>query len=249
MSSTVETTSLTTKMLRALLLAAIVLTWMGAAGEARAAKPDAMCDGLSGVARGLCKAASALGCEQPGKHQKQCDILAEKYEAQTGLPPPWEEPVYPSQTVTLAFDYDVIDLETGTLCDDALAVPAGCNDPEGIAIRPPNDFWIAYMFGEANPAVLFHNQDCGSSTATPGIAFLEGTPFHSVDSSVLPSLTFDVGLVASPFDPDDTIVLRTCDGNYFKIGNPRCNDGQSDQCTSSETGVGTVMVDFERLEF
>lgn len=248
MSSTAKPTSPTTKMLRSMLLAAVVLTWMGAASESQAAKPDPLCDGLTGVARGLCSAASALGCGESAKHQKQCDALADKYEQRTGLPPPWEEPVYPSQTATLAFDADVFDLETGELCEDALLGEAACNDNDVTSARPPNDFWIAYDFGAPNPAMLVHNQDCGS-LATPEIAFLDGVPFSSVDSSVLSTLAFQVDLIAFPFDPDDTIVLRTCDGYFFKIGNARCNDDFSSQCMSTETGVGTVTVDYERLEF
>jgi hypothetical protein len=247
-----ERMSRTATVLRSLLLAAVVLTWMGASGEARAAKPDPLCEGLSGVARGLCSAASALGCGESTKHQRQCDMLADKYEQQTGLPPPWEEPVYPSQSATLAFDFDAFDLETGTLCEDALVSAVECNAFDATStIRPPNDFWIAYMSGETNPAMLVHNLDCGEgSSSTPAIAFLEGTPFGSVDSSILSTIELGTDPVVAPLDPDDTVVLRTCDGFFFKIGNMVCNDGTGEgQCQSGEVGLNTVRVDYERLEF
>lgn len=252
MSSTADPTKLAA-MLRSLLLAVIALTWMGATGEVRAAKPDPVCDGLTGLARGLCAAATALGCGVSTKHQKQCDVLAARYETLTGLPPPWEEPVYPSNSATLRFDYDVFDLETGTLCDYALLSGAACNGFDTSTILPPNDFWVEHVTGEPNPAVLIQNQDCGGSSAyTPGIIFLDGVPFGSVDASILSDPTtpsFETGIVTTPFGPDDTIVLLTCEGNYFKIGNARCNDGVSSLCQDPGTTINTFKVDYERLVF
>jgi hypothetical protein len=249
MNSIAEPTNPATKLSRALVMAAIVLAWMAASGEVRAAKPDPMCDGLTGLQRGLCSAATALGCGQSTKHQKQCDVLAARYEKLTGLPPPWEEPVYPSQSVILSFDTDAVDVETGTVCT-VFVDGVACNDSDTTTMRPPYVFGFVRVEGEPNPAVLFHNQDCGiGSSNTPGIAFLDGTPFGSVDSSVLATLTLENDLIALPLDPDDTVVLRTCDGNYFKVGNARCNDGVSDACQSPDTGINTVKVDYERLVF
>ena len=209
-------------MLRSLFVLAFAFAWMAASADVHAAKKDtSLCDGLTGAAKGLCTAAAALGCGEATKHQKQCDALGDKFEAVTGQLPPWEEPVDPpvppGPTVTLVFDSDAFDLETGTLCEDALG--ADCNQGDTEFFRQPNDFWMSFDVGQPTEAILVPVLVCNSPVFTVGVAVLAGTPFANVDSSMLGSLDFQENVLEAPLGAGDTIVLRTCDLGYFKIGN------------------------------
>ena len=199
---------------------------VGAVRDAHAAKKDAsMCDGLKGKAHGVCMAAAALGCSDAGKHQKQCDALGDKFEALTGDVPPWEAPPPPppppppsSGTMeTLAFDTDALDLETGSPCRNALG--AACNQDDTGFIRPPNDFWMSFDPESPTEAIFVPVLACDSSEFIVGVAVLTGVPFASVDASMLESLVFQETALEVPMGPGDTVVLRTCDVGFFKIGN------------------------------
>jgi len=212
----------TASVLRSLVVLSFALAWIAASGDVHAkAKDKSMCDGLKGAAKGVCTAAAALGCGDPTKHQKQCDVLGDKFETLTGQLPPWEEPVDPppppGPSVTLFYDTDAVDLETGQLCEDALG--AACNGGDVFNIRPPNDFWMSLDFAQPGQAVLVPVLVCDLPTDTVAVAVVAGTPFASVDASIIASGNFQENVPEVSFGAGDTLVLRTCDLGYFKIGN------------------------------
>ena len=211
-------------MWRSLLVALLALAWFFASGNVHAAAKDtSMCASLKGAAKGLCTAAASLGCGEATKHQKQCDALGDKFEALTGDVPPWEDvpppPPPPSgPSVTLAFDVDAFDLETGTKCEGALG--SACNEGNVEDIVQPNDFWMSFDFEQPSMAVLVPVLTCSSPEFTAAIAIVPSTiPYESVDGTLLGSLEFSTNLIEVMMAPGDTVVLQTCDLGYFKIGN------------------------------
>jgi hypothetical protein len=108
---------------------------------------------------------------------------------------------------TLAFESQGLDLETGGIVN---------SDP----FPAPVDFHFAFNATRSNPIVLF--QEPGAE-----IAFLNATPFDAVCASVLSSLTFTSSLIDVPFDFDDTVVIKTSAGNFFKVGKPVNNASNS----------------------
>lgn len=202
-------------MLHALLVAAFALAWFAASGSAHAAKDVSMCAGLKGAAKGLCTAAAALGCSATAKHSAQCDALGDKFEALTGNVPPWEPPPPPpppGPTATLLFGIDAFDLDTDTLCMNALG--SACNQSDPVDIRPPNDFWLDVDLANADGAIFVPVLTCNSPEITVSVG-VTSVPFADVTLST----PTDPVLTEEAIGPGDTIVLRTCDGNYFKIGN------------------------------
>ena len=206
--------------LRSLLVLAFALAWIAASGSVHAkAKDKSMCDGLKGAAKGVCTAAAALGCGEPTKHQKQCDALGDKFETLTGDLPPWEEPVDPppppptGKTVTLMYDSDAFDLDTEFLCEDALG--AACNQDAVDSFREPNDFTLSLDVLFPDEAILVLVQ-CDDVTATVEVTVLRDTPFADVNVSTPldPQVLSEVAFTSA-----DTIVVRTCNGGFFKIGN------------------------------
>ena len=229
MGSTMEVKRPDTGLVRVMLMFLMVLALMFAARDVHAAKKDkSMCDGLKGAAKGFCTAAAALGCGAPTKHQKQCDVLGDKFEALTGDTPPWEDPPPPPPpppptglSVTLGLDVDAFDLDTRTMCENALGAACNLGNPDDIV--PPNDFWVSVDDQAPDVAVFVPVLVCDFPVFTVGIAVLPNTPFASVDSSTLAQLLAEgkfaedlteVGLAAG-----DTLVIRTCDLGYFKVGN------------------------------
>jgi len=111
-----------------------------------------------------------------------------------------------TSTATLQYNSQGFDLETGSV----------------VANWPPNrypynnfDFRFAYNANNANPTVLFQNSG--------EIAFLNGTDFNSINASIIKTLTFSSDLINQSFDYDDTIILKTSDGNFFSIGHAVSN--------------------------
>lgn len=84
------------------------------------------------------------------------------------------------------------------------------------------DFNFAYNANRSNPIVLFQNQSSGVE-----VLFLDGRPFHEVLTSTIVGLSFTTNLLDVPFDFDDTIVVRTSEGNVFKVGEPVLHDNST----------------------
>jgi hypothetical protein len=120
----------------------------------------------------------------------------------------------PSQEAqaTLVFELEGFDLETGAILSE--------DDPG--SFPPAVDFHFVFNGVRANPIVLLQNQFNGTE-----IAFLDGTPFDTVECSVVGTLTFTTSFIDVPFDFDDTVVIRTAGGNVFKLGKPVNNGNVS----------------------
>ncbi len=129
-------------------------------------------------------------------------------------------------SATLVFERDVLDLESGNLFDRI---------PDMVPIPPQFDFWFAYNGNEpVTHASLFHYSVYVSA------AFLPSRPFDTVEYSDVLSATFQqVPLFGDPFRHDDTMLLLTGDGNYYKVGNA--------VETYPPGVVGNVTVDYEKL--
>lgn len=121
---------------------------------------------------------------------------------------------------TLQTETDVLDLETQTVAEnDLLSLDSDTADMH-----------LAYNADRSNPFVVFQNQMTGIL-----IAFADGAAFGSVDLAMAQGLTFTEGVIDTPLDSDDTVVLKTQGGKLFKIGNPVDN------------GDGTVTLEVDSL--
>jgi hypothetical protein len=207
-----ESTKRTALVLRSLLLLAFALAWMAASGNVHAAKDKAMCDGVKGAAKGVCTAAAALSCGTSAKHQKQCDVLGDKFEALTGQVPPWEPPPPPPPPVggpLLMYDIDTFTLGGGTVCEGTVAIPC--------IFAPPSDFWVAQDLLQTDSAILMPVGGCVASNYA--VAVVANTPYASVTLAMFEDLVLQDNVAAVPFGLSDTLVMRTCEGMYYKIGN------------------------------
>jgi hypothetical protein len=115
----------------------------------------------------------------------------------------------PIISVTLQFESEGIDLDTGTV------VPV---EPWTVAedlANPQPDMVLAYNSEREVRAVVFHNRTSGVE-----IAFLDGVPFNLVDSADLAGLSFSAETVDEPFEPSDSVVIRTDKDAYYLVGSP-----------------------------
>lgn len=76
---------------------------------------------------------------------------------------------------------------------------------------PPVDMYFAY-----NGATASHLDFSQRSPAA--VAFLADTPFNTVTYATASKLTLTQTIVNQPLTYNDTIVIRTSDGNLFKVG-------------------------------
>jgi hypothetical protein len=76
------------------------------------------------------------------------------------------------------------------------------------------DLRFAYNARRQNPLVAFHEAGHGT-----GLVFLDGVPFDELEDVNPWSLDFSQELVDQPFDSDDTLIVSTSEGGFFKVGN------------------------------
>ena len=107
---------------------------------------------------------------------------------------------------TLEFETQELDLETGTILqlDDPAALPGESSD---------GDIHFAYNADRTPHCVVMQNQSAGAA-----VAFLNATAFEAVAYDDVAGLTFTSEIVDQPFGSDDTVVVRTAAGNYYKVG-------------------------------
>ncbi|MBN1553199.1 MAG: PEP-CTERM sorting domain-containing protein [Phycisphaerae bacterium] len=98
--------------------------------------------------------------------------------------------------------YEGLDFETGDIHEDEMMFPY----PDCV------DFHFAYNAGLPIHARVFQEYPAQ-------IAFLDEIPFSEVSYDDIETLTFTGGTIDIPFENDDTIIILTADGNYFKMGN------------------------------
>lgn len=137
----------------------------------------------------------------------------------------WLSAVLPLQagethTVTLAFELDGLDLDTGTL------VPAlePASDPVGSDIR------IGYNADRPVAAVVL-----SSGLEGVELAFLADTGMHEVSLDTVAGLAFSPEGDDQPFTAFDTVVVKTDAGAYYTLGNV------------TET-AGAVSFDYRRID-
>ena len=228
-----------TTLARFLALATAATLGLAAAGDVQARKPPTLCDGIPGAPRGMCVAAERLGCAVPaGKHQKQCAKIAEKYEASTGLPPPWveEPPVFPGSFVALTVDQDVYDLDfAGEVCMNGLneTSEGACNAGTPGVVNWPND--IAFVVNAGLPAVLVQTATCPDIDESSDVLarVVAEPPFEEVAwDGTLELFPNPDGL---QFGAGETLVLQSCSGAIYKLGNLEVDGDQ-------------IIVQFERID-
>ncbi len=118
-------------------------------------------------------------------------------------PEPVEPPAPPVpmlQSVSLPFA-TLFDLETGTFLD---------RDSPGIT--DAFDFGFAFN-APLNASFLVQNQ------VAVEIAFLDEQPLSSISADDLENAMFTNQFVNMPAENDDTILVRTSEGNVFALGN------------------------------
>ncbi len=132
----------------------------------------------------------------------QADAALAKSNAQEFVkaePEPEPEPVL--QQGALSFD-TFFDLETG-------------NTFRSLNAFIPDEFDFEFALdGRSGTNFLFQNQVAGVV-----IAFLDEQPLSSISTDDLESAIFTDQLVNMPAENDDTILLRTSEGNVFALGN------------------------------
>ena len=121
--------------------------------------------------------------------------------------------------VTLAFESQLLDLDTGTVIDSADSDPTA-----------GTDVLCAYNANRPVHAVVM------SPTGQPvELAFLQGTPFDSVTSESVSGVNFSSQPVDLPFTASDTVIVRTDSGALFKLGN-------------ASEGVGSVTFNYSQMQ-
>lgn len=222
------------------LLAGISLaSWIGATN---AAPPDfSICDGQAGVGLGLCRGGIAAGCDGANGGTEACLAIEANYrQISGGNEPPWIDSGYPVNTISLEIPYG-IDLESGEVTYDASHVlianpshPACQTTGTCGATDLTVDVWREMAGDSGNPFYFFQDRctapDEPGYGGVPEYVLLRSVPFAEVRNSTIDSVVFS----QAPFNggwwgplpnlgSNDTLIVHTCAGNYFKVGNQKCN--------------------------
>lgn len=106
-------------------------------------------------------------------------------------------------TVSLQFESETVDLDTGQVAEWGLERPTGSEEA---------DVCIAYNADCIPHAVVFL---AGEGTE---IAVAQGLPFEMMTAQEAANLTFACSPPDVPFTAEDTVVIRTATGAVFKLG-------------------------------
>lgn len=218
-------------------------------GMAQAAPPDlSMCDGLAGVALGLCRGGVAAGCAGEGGGTMACLVIEGNYrDVSGGVEAPWLAPQYPVIRVALR-TWAGIDLESGNVAyaegmkttDTSFDYCHSDDSCNALDIVPDESYY--YGSAEGNP-FLFLQRGCLSPDepgygVDPEFVILRDTAFEAVGSAAIDSAVFQQTVFGAPgpfrhgvlpqLGTNDTLIVHTCAGNYFKVGNQTCNFPGSD---------------------
>lgn len=113
-------------------------------------------------------------------------------------------------SVTLAFETDFLDLDTGTIVEGEIGPPT-----------TPWDVKAPYNSNGTVHARIFQNR-----VNSVEVAFLDKT-FTEVTSCDVAAATFTTDLVDEPFAADVTVLVKTDQGAIFKLGNPSESDADN----------------------
>jgi hypothetical protein len=106
-------------------------------------------------------------------------------------------------TVSLRFESQTLDLETGLILERTSGDFASLQEA---------DICMAYDADRTPHAVVFH-MGIGAE-----IAIMQGVVFDWVSASDIGSLEFSIEPPDVPFTAEDTVVIRTATGAFFKLG-------------------------------
>ena len=109
--------------------------------------------------------------------------------------------------VKLGFETQGFDLDAGMMLGEQTTFDVFGDHPEA-------DIRIGYHADRPIHSVVVHNMARGVE-----LALLANTSFESVADASLPGIVFNSELIDQPFNPGDTLVVRTDTGSLFKIGN------------------------------
>jgi hypothetical protein len=104
---------------------------------------------------------------------------------------------------SLLFELQGFDLDSGSVMETT--------DSDG---ELPIDITIAYNATRSNSSVVIPTSMTGTE-----IAYSLGVGFDGVSVESIDNLSFSTQPVDVPFSSDDTVVIRTAMGLYYKIGN------------------------------
>jgi len=251
-------------------LVAGMVAFTGGSDIASAQPADfSMCDGQSGVALGLCHGGVAAGCSASDGGTEACLAIEQKYRTVTGGDEaPWISIRYPVNTLRLDI-WVGADLESGSVgyflgvkvLDPSFPYCEEINSCDVIDLLP--DLWEEAAGDSGNP-FLFWQVSCTNPSepgygGVPEYVVLHDVPFGDVTGSDIDSLAF----VTATFEPaygraiaelphlrhSDTLVVHTCAGNYFKVGNQTCNYPGSSFPVCQDTNLPEywTQVDYQML--
>lgn len=124
------------------------------------------------------------------------------------LPSPFIQDASPSATIE--YEMEGYDLESASAYIEEL----------GQDFPPQVDFYFAYNADTDNHIRLFQQYPVW-------IAYLSEMHYAEMSCDALIDVSFTQDLLDVPMDSNDTIVLYTADGNYYKIGNAQENDNST----------------------
>jgi hypothetical protein len=199
----------------------------------------AVCDGQAGVALGLCNGAVASECNGINAGSKTCVALETRFVELTGsVDVPWIYANYPVQSITTGLSYQRFDLETGLLCVDPTGVwhpicpyiadLQSVADLNNASVTSPNPYTLS--------AQTCLNGDDPRFGQTVEWALLEGVPFADVGPALIETSVFHTASdQIPPLRTADTLIVRTCADNYFKVGQFTCYLADSEWTMCSDT--------------
>ena len=161
----------------------------------------------------------------------QIDALLAVIEPSVPLP----RTQYPIQTAVLSLSNQALDLESGATETELFP-----------ALSQPYDVLASFNgpLANANPVVLGTNV-CDGGVGPSRVVFLDGQPFSTpITEAQLNGFVFKREIISVPFDSNDTMVVETCSGNVFKIGDA-CSQYQP--CPNVSVSEMSVQIRYQRL--
>lgn len=237
--------------------------------DAVAAPPDfSICDGQAGVALGLCHGGVAVGCADSKAGTQACQDIEGRYRTVTGgQDAPWISARYPVHTLSIDVGTQV-DLESGVLSYPPLLKPVDETDiPSCGSINACDqadlfaDVWKE-MAGDSGNPFFFWQKTCTDPSepgfgGAPEYVVLRDAPFGTVTSTNIDQTVFlqaeyepnKWGAVMPHLRKNDTLIVHTCAGNYFKVGNQVCNFPGSayPQCDDPSLAEWWTRFDYQML--
>jgi hypothetical protein len=200
----------------------------------------AVCDGQAGVALGLCRGGIAAGCAGAGGGTEACLAIESNYRQMSGGDEaPWIKTVYPVNTIAVVVGVG-LDLESGVAAYDPGVVkyenpsfPDCFTTGTCAATDLTADYWEERAGDSGNPMYFYQTActvpDEPGYGGVPEYVVLRNVAFAGVSNATIDAATFVQASFERWWSPvpnlgcNDTLIVHTCAGNYFKVGNQKCN--------------------------